>query len=82
MTARDGCQRFGQPIVGVDGVQLTSLDQRSDGGPVFGTGIMSGEECVFPVQGNRADGPLDGVAVQFDPSIDQEQAESALSSAP
>ena len=51
MTVDDCFQRFGQPGVGIDGVELAGLDQRGDGGPVLGPGIVAGEEGVLSVQG-------------------------------
>ena len=59
----------------IHAVQLAGLDQRGDDGPVFGTGVVTGKERVLPVQRNRADGPLDGIVVELDVAIGQEQHE-------
>lgn len=37
---------------------------------------MTGEECIFPIQSNGADGSFDGVAVHLDAPVCQEQAEA------
>lgn len=60
----------------IDCIHLAGLDQRGDDGPVFGTGIVTGEEGVLAVQGDGADGALDGVAVDLDAAFGQEAAEA------
>ena len=62
--------------VGIGVVELAGLDQRGDDSPVFRPGIVSGEEGVLSVQRDGADGPLDGVAIELDPAIGQEQAQA------
>ena len=58
----------------LDGVEFAGFDQRGDGGPVCGTGVVTGEDGVFSVQRDGADGALDGVVVHLDPAIDEEEA--------
>jgi hypothetical protein len=60
----------------IDAVHLAGFDHRGDDGPVFGTGIVTGEEGVLSVQGDGADGAFDGVAVDFDAAVGQEAAEA------
>ena len=50
MPVDDGGERGGQIGIGLDGIEFAGLDQRRDGRPVFGTGIVPGEEGVFAVQ--------------------------------
>ena len=59
----DGPEGCGQVGMGLDGVEFSGFDQRGDGGPVFGTGIVTGEEGVLSAQGDGADcalAPLPG----------------------
>ena len=59
----DGLEGLRQVGMGLDGIEFAGLNQRGDGGPVCGAGIVSGEEGVFAVQGDGADGafaPLPG----------------------
>lgn len=49
MALNDGGEGCGQPSLGIDAVHFAGLDQRRDDGPVFGSGIVSGEEGVFSV---------------------------------
>ena len=53
----------GEPCVGIDAVHLADLDERGDHSPVFGTGVMTCEEGLLAVQGDRADRALDGIAI-------------------
>ena len=50
---------------GIDAVHLAGLGQRDDDGPVFGTGVVAGEEGVLAVQGDgrivRSTGLLSGM---------------------
>src|SRR5690606_38310334 len=75
MTAGYGAEGRGQPGMGIDDVELAGLDQRGDDSPVFSSGVMSCKERVLPVERNRPDGPLDGIVVELDASINQEQGE-------
>jgi hypothetical protein len=72
-TRDDALQHVGEPGQWIDIVELGGLNQRGDGGPVMGTTVGSGEESVFPSQGYRAYGALDGVGIQFQPPIVEEQ---------
>lgn len=62
--------------MGIDAVHLAGLDERGDDGPVFGTGVVTGEEGVFAVQGDGADGAFDGVAIDLDAAVGDEVAEA------
>ena len=76
MAIHDSGEGRREPSVGIDGIHLAGFDERGDDGPVFCTGVMSGEEGVFPVQGNGTDGAFDCVAVDLDATIDEEAAEA------
>lgn len=76
VTACDGGEGRGQPPVRIDGVQFAGLDKGSDDSPVFGPGVMAGEERVLSRQGDGADGAFDGIAVKLDPAIGQEHAKA------
>ena len=76
MPVDDGPESRGQIGVRFDDVEFAGFDQRRDGRPVFGTGIVPGEESVFAVQCDGADSSLDGVVVHLDPTIGEEQAKA------
>ena len=57
----------------LDPVEFAGLDQGRDDGPVLRAGIMASEERVFAVQGNWPDCALDGVGIQFDATVVEEQ---------
>jgi hypothetical protein len=72
MAVDDTGDDVGKVAVRLDLDKLASLDQRSDHRPVLGTAVGAGEECIFTVERDRADGALDGVVVDFDPAIIEE----------
>ena len=49
----DGGERACQIGLRINSVEFAGLDERGDGGPVFGSGVMASEERVLPVEGNR-----------------------------
>ena len=59
-----------------DSVEFAGLDQGRDDGPVLCASVMSGEQSVFPVQSNGTDGVLDGIVVELDTTIADEQAQA------
>ncbi len=73
----DGLEGLRQVGMGLDGVEFAGLDQRGDGGPVRGTGVMTGEERVLSVQGDGADGSFDGVVVHLDTTVGEEAAKAS-----
>lgn len=42
---------------------------RSDDGPVLGAAVGAREQCILPVERNRADRALDGVVVELDAAL-------------
>jgi len=52
------------------------LYQRGDDAPVGGAFVGACEERVFPVQGDRPDGPLDRVGIELEAAIIEEAGEA------
>ena len=77
MTVDDPGKDVGQIAKRIDVVEFAGFDQRSDSGPVLGAAVGAGEQCIFPVQRDRADGPFDGVVVELDAAI-VDEARQAL----
>lgn len=75
MTVDDLGEDVGEIGVRFDGVQLAGFDQRRDDRPVLGPAVGSGEQSVLPIKGDRPDGPFDGVGVDLDAAIVEEQAQ-------
>jgi hypothetical protein len=50
--------------------------QRSDGRPILSSGVVSGKESVLAIQRNRPDGSLDGIVVDLDTTVSQEDTEA------
>ena len=69
MTVDDPGEDVGQVHERVDIVQLAGLDQRGDGGPVFGATIRTCEQSIFPIERDGADGAFDSVVVELDAAI-------------
>lgn len=57
----------------IGGVELTCLDERGNGGPIFRAGIMTCKQCVLAIEDNRPDGSLDAVAIDLDAPISQQE---------
>lgn len=76
MTVDDGGERRSQIGQRIDGIEFAGFDQRGDVRPVLCSGIMTCKECVFPIEGNRPDGPLDAVVVDLDPPVGQEELQA------
>ena len=75
MSGDNDAERVGEPGVRIDAAQLAGFDQRGDDGPVLGASVMTGEERILPVQRNRTDCPLNGIVVDLNAAIGQEQLE-------
>jgi hypothetical protein len=58
-------------------VQLAGFDQRGENGPVFGTQIVTGEQRLLAIEGNRPDRTLDGIGVDLDPAVVEEADQRA-----
>ena len=69
------CDRFKRCLdvgEGFDAVDLCGFDQRRNSAPGAASFVMTGEECVFPVEGNWANQILDCVGVDLDATVSQE----------
>lgn len=64
----DGCQGGLEIGEGLDAVDFAGLDQRCDAAPGDAAFIVTGEECIFAIEGDRAGQVFDPVGVDFDPS--------------
>ena len=60
----------------LDAGELAGLDQRGDDRPVIGTTIGAGEQRVLSRQSQGADGALDGVVVDLDPAVVEEEGQA------
>ena len=73
----DGLVGLGQVGMGLDGVEFAGFDQGGEGRPVCGPGVVAGEDGVFAGQGDGADGAFDGIVVNLDPAVGEEQAKAS-----
>jgi hypothetical protein len=51
----------------IDAIQFAGFDERSEDGPVLAAAIGASEQRVLAIEGERADGALDGVGVDLGP---------------
>lgn len=77
MACGDGFECRLQVGEGVHAVDLACLDQRGDAAPSATAFVMTGEQCVLAIKGNRADEVFDVVGVDFDAPVSQEDLQSA-----
>ena len=76
MACGDGFECGFQKGERLDAVDLGGLDQRGDVAPGAAALIVTGEQRIFPVQGNRAHEIFDLVRVDLDAPIGQESLQS------
>lgn len=67
--SRERASQIGKRI---NGIELACFDERSDGRPVLGSGVVPGKECVLPIEGDGPDGSLDAVVVDLDAAVGKE----------
>lgn len=60
----------------VDVVEPASLNDRGDDCPMFSSAIGAGKERILAIEGNRTNGTLDDVGVDFDGAVIDEADES------
>ena len=75
MSPDDPCDGVGQIGLRIDGIELGGLDEGRQNRLVLGPAVGSGEQGVLAVQRQRPDGALDGVVVDLDPAVVEEQGE-------
>jgi len=76
MAIGDSCERGAQVGERIDGIEFAGLDERRDSSPVLRSCVVSCEESILPVQCNRPDCPFDGIVVDLDPAVGQEDTEA------
>jgi hypothetical protein len=72
----DAGDDVGQVGVRLDANQLTGLDERGDGGPMFGTAVGAGEQSILSRQRKGTDAAFDDVVVDLDVAVLEEQAQT------
>ena len=58
--------------------ELAGFDQRGDNRPVAAAAVRAGEESILAIEGDRANGTLDGVRVDLDPAVVEEPGQALL----
>ena len=76
MAVDDAGDDVSEVAVRLDVEELASFNQRGDYRPVLGTAVGAGKERILAIERDRSDGALDGVVVDFDPTIFEEQAQT------
>ena len=77
MACRDRLEDGGHVGERVDPVQLAGLNERGDPRPAMRALVVASEEGVLPLQAEGADRVFDGVAVDLDTAVIEEDAESS-----
>src|SRR3546814_12345296 len=76
MSVYDGGEGVGDVGDGIDSVQLAGGDDGGEERPVLGPDLMTGEQGVLARQGDRADGVLDRIGVEFETAVFEESGET------
>ena len=76
MSADDAGDDIGQVGLRVDVIELGGFDERGEDGPVFGAAVGAGEQAVIAVQRQGPDGAFDGVVVDLDAAVAQEEGQA------
>lgn len=69
MAVDDRGERSGQIGLRINSVKLAGLDEGGDGRPVLGSSVMSSEERVLSIKGNRPNGALLLLSISIRPSV-------------
>lgn len=72
MAVGDGCQGGLEIGEGLDAVDLSGFDHRSDAAPGETALVMTSEERFFAIESDRADQVFDPVGVDLDAAVGQE----------
>lgn len=78
MRFHNGGQHARQIAMRFNAIQFVRLDQGGKDRPVLSHGVVSSEQRVFPVQGDWADCPLDGIGAQFHATIVEKDVQTRL----
>ena len=76
MAGDDACDDVGDVGLRVDAVEFAGFHERGDDGPVLGTAVRAGEECIFAIECDRPDGALNNVGVDLDAAVVEEAGEA------
>ena len=76
VTGDDPLEHVLQVLEGIEAAHLGALDQRGEDRPGSGAGIRPGEQGVLPGGCHDPMQALDGIGVQLDPAIGQEDAQA------
>lgn len=72
----DAGNDVGQVGIWVDAEELASFHEGRDHGPVLGAAVGAGEQSVLTGESERPDGALDGVGVDLDAAVIEEEAQA------
>ncbi len=76
MAVGDLGEHVGEVRVRIDAAELAGFDQRRDDRPVLAAAVRAGEESILAIEGDRANGTLDGVRVDVDPTVVEEPGQA------
>src|SRR3546814_13471544 len=76
ITGGEAGEGFGQPLVGVDGAELATFDERSDHRPVVAALVGTGKQGIFAIASQRPDRSFDGIGVEVDATVIDEALEA------
>ena len=69
-------EHVGEIGLRIDAVQFAGLDERRDASPVLRSLVMTCEECIFAIEHNGPDAPLDNIGVELDTAVFEETGEA------
>src|SRR3546814_13205753 len=69
ITVGEAGEGFGQPLVGVDGAELATFDERGDHRPVVAALVGTGKQGIFAIASQRPDRSFDGIGVEVDATV-------------
>ena len=76
LSGDDSREYIGYVCQRVDAIELGGLDQGEGDSPVLGCGVGAGEQGVLAAQCNGAHGAFDGVGVDLEAAIVEEQPQA------
>ena len=78
MAGGEASERVGKPDLRIGSAELAGLDHAGDDGPMVAAIIGPGEQGIFAIQGQRTDRTLDGVGVDLDATVVEENRVSPV----